>query len=81
MRNLVAFAILFLSSLVSFSQKPKIQAKNYPSLLWEITGNGMSKPSYLFGTMHVSSKMVFHQAKEYHHNSDRNESIRFSVFA
>ena len=32
----------------------------YPSLLWEITGNGLSKPSYLFGTMHVSNKMVFH---------------------
>lgn len=32
----------------------------YPSLLWEITGNGLKKPSYLFGTMHVSSKKVFH---------------------
>ncbi|HMG69331.1 MAG TPA: TraB/GumN family protein, partial [Chitinophagaceae bacterium] len=38
----------------------KIGSKKYPSLFWEITGNGMSKPSYLFGTMHVSSKMVFH---------------------
>jgi uncharacterized protein YbaP (TraB family) len=34
--------------------------KKYPSLLWEITGNGMKKPSYLFGTMHVSNKLVFH---------------------
>ena len=33
--------------------------KKYPSLLWEITGNGLKKPSYLFGTMHVSSKTVF----------------------
>lgn len=32
----------------------------YPSLLWEITGNGMKKPSYLFGTMHVSDKLAFH---------------------
>ena len=35
-------------------------AKKYPSLLWEITGNGMTRPSYLFGTMHVSDKLVFH---------------------
>ncbi|MFT3824947.1 MAG: TraB/GumN family protein [Chitinophagaceae bacterium] len=35
-------------------------AKKYPSLLWEISGHGLSKPSYLFGTMHVSDKMVFH---------------------
>ncbi len=35
-------------------------AKKYPSLLWEITGPGMDKPSYLFGTMHVSSKVAFY---------------------
>lgn len=33
--------------------------KKYPSLLWEITGNGVKKPSFLIGTMHVSSKMAF----------------------
>src|SRR5689334_20353529 len=38
----------------------KIFDKKYPSLLWEITGNGLSKPSYLFGTMHISDKLVFH---------------------
>ena len=36
------------------------QGKKYPSLLWEITGNGLNRPSYLFGTMHVSDKLVFH---------------------
>jgi uncharacterized protein YbaP (TraB family) len=41
------------------AQSPKPE-KKYPSLLWEITGNGLKKPSYLFGTMHVSNKMVFH---------------------
>lgn len=30
------------------------------SLLWEITGNGLTKPSYLYGTMHVSDKIAFH---------------------
>lgn len=34
--------------------------KKYPSLLWEISGNGLKKPSYLFGTMHVSDKLAFH---------------------
>ncbi len=28
-------------------------------LLWEISGNGMAKPSYLFGTMHVNDSRVF----------------------
>ncbi|HEU4472348.1 MAG TPA: TraB/GumN family protein [Flavisolibacter sp.] len=40
------------------SRKP-VQG-NYSSLLWEITGNGLTRPSYLFGTMHVSDKLAFH---------------------
>ncbi|MBX9783558.1 MAG: TraB/GumN family protein [Chitinophagaceae bacterium] len=43
----------------SFAQQTKKKGK-YPSLFWEITGNGLAKPSYLFGTMHVSSKKVFY---------------------
>lgn len=39
----------------------------YPSLLWEITGNGLTQPSYLFGTMHVSNKMVFHLSDSFYH--------------
>ncbi len=34
-------------------------AKKYPSLLWEISGNGAKKKSYLYGTMHVSRKLAF----------------------
>ncbi|HSC37079.1 MAG TPA: TraB/GumN family protein, partial [Chitinophagaceae bacterium] len=37
------------------------QAKKYPpTLLWRITGKSMSKPSYLFGTMHVTDRRVFY---------------------
>ena len=35
-----------LSASLSFSQTPH-------TLLWQISGNGLAKPSYLFGTMHV----------------------------
>ncbi len=41
----------------SFAQKKT--NKKYPALLWEISGNGMKHKSYLFGTMHISNKMVF----------------------
>jgi uncharacterized protein YbaP (TraB family) len=56
--------VLLLCSLAVTAQK-KTAAK-YPSLLWEITGNGLSKPSYLFGTMHVSSKLVFHLSDSFY---------------
>ncbi|MFN8291463.1 MAG: TraB/GumN family protein [Chitinophagaceae bacterium] len=58
MKRLIPFIALLL--LVQPSQaQPDIKTKKYPSLLWEITGNGLKKPSYLIGTMHVSSKMAF----------------------
>ncbi len=51
---LTVFPFLFIHA------QPKIKEKKYPSLLWEITGPGMKNPSYLIGTMHVSSKLAFH---------------------
>ncbi|MBA2745177.1 MAG: TraB/GumN family protein, partial [Flavisolibacter sp.] len=62
---LLAFLTILLSLNVS-SQSSKIKNKKYPSLLWEITGKGLAKPSYLFGTMHVSSKMVFHLSDSFY---------------
>lgn len=50
----VLYLFFLFSSVALFSQK------KYPGLLWEITGNGLSKPSYLYGTMHVSSKLAYH---------------------
>src|SRR5580692_8014940 len=38
----------------------------YPSILWEISGNGLSKPSYLFGSMHISNKEVFHLSDSFY---------------
>ena len=59
---------LFLSLLIFFTVngRAQITAHKYPSLLWEITGNGLKKPSYLFGTMHVSNKMVFHLSDSFY---------------
>jgi uncharacterized protein YbaP (TraB family) len=53
---LVAILCIFLVG-KGFSQSTT--EKKYQSLLWEIKGKGLAKPSYLYGTMHVSDKMVF----------------------
>ena len=45
---------------ISLNAQNEGTSKKYPSLLWEISGNGLKKPSYLFGTMHVSEKVAFH---------------------
>ena len=40
-------------------------SKNYPSLLWKISGNGLKKPSYLYGTMHVSKRVAFNLSEQF----------------
>lgn len=62
-RTLVLF--LLICPFLLYAQ-PKIKDKKYPSLLWEITGKGLKKPSYLFGTMHVSNKLAFQLADSFY---------------
>lgn len=50
--------ILFLLSFVTLSLFA--QEKKYQSLFWEISGNGLTKNSYMYGTMHVSEKVSYH---------------------
>lgn len=51
----VAFLFAFIVlSISSFSQQ------KWPNtLLWKISGNGLKKPSYLYGTMHLQDKRLF----------------------
>jgi len=49
--------------------------KKYPSLLWEITGNGITQPSYLFGTMHVSNKLVFNLGDSFYNAVEKVDYI------
>lgn len=50
----LVFTLLLLPPSQAFSQK------EYQGLLWEITGQDLAEPSYLYGTMHVSSKVAFY---------------------
>ncbi len=64
MKRILIVLLALFPFLVQAQPKPKTQ--KYPSLLWEISGNGLKKPSYLFGTMHVSSKIAFHLADSFY---------------
>ncbi|KGO86029.1 hypothetical protein Q765_13285 [Flavobacterium rivuli WB 3.3-2 = DSM 21788] len=56
MRILKISALLFFVTFTSlFSQE-----KKYQGLLWEVSGNGLKKSSYLYGSMHVSDKVSYH---------------------
>ncbi|HXB93972.1 MAG TPA: TraB/GumN family protein, partial [Puia sp.] len=59
-------ATVFLLLLALSLPAQRMIDRKYPALLWEITGRGLKKPSYLFGTMHVSSKLVFHLSDSFY---------------
>lgn len=50
------------------------QEKNN-SLLWEISGNGLKHPSYLYGTMHVSNKIAFHLGDSFYIALDQADKV------
>jgi uncharacterized protein YbaP (TraB family) len=52
-KKIILIALLF----VCFTNA---QEKKYQSLLWEISGNGLQKKSYVYGSMHVSEKVSYH---------------------
>ncbi|UAY51717.1 TraB/GumN family protein [Ferruginibacter albus] len=62
--KVILLIITIVTCTTGFGQKKS--PSKYSSLFWEITGNGLKKPSYLFGTMHVSSKMVFHLSDSFY---------------
>lgn len=43
--------LVAMTSLLGYSQVRN--AKDFNTLLWQISGNGLQKPSYLFGTIHM----------------------------
>ncbi|MCK5740754.1 MAG: TraB/GumN family protein, partial [Chlorobi bacterium] len=61
---LALLLLLFAVPSLSLAESDELSEKH--SLLWKISGNGIEKPSYLFGTMHVSKKLAFNLSEEFY---------------
>jgi uncharacterized protein YbaP (TraB family) len=59
MKKLACLIILLSLAILANAQK------KYPSLLWKISGNGLKKPSYLYGTMHVSNRVAYYLSEQF----------------
>ncbi|MGJ8591357.1 MAG: TraB/GumN family protein [Aquaticitalea sp.] len=68
MKNCFALILLLVSSCLFSQQK-------YQSLLWEISGNGLEKSSYIYGTMHVSKKIAFRLDDVFYKALEKSECI------
>ncbi|MBL7918233.1 MAG: TraB/GumN family protein, partial [Bacteroidia bacterium] len=66
------FILLFvvLSAFV-FSQTPL----KYPSLLWKITGNGIKKEGYLYGTTPASNRVAYHLSDQFFDALNKSEVV------
>jgi uncharacterized protein YbaP (TraB family) len=51
---LILLLSIIVTNALAQQQKPTVY-----SLLWKISGKGLTKPSYIFGTMHVKDKRAF----------------------
>lgn len=56
MKRILFFILLIVP--IFLTAQPKKNAAS--TLLWRISGKGMQKPSYLYGTMHLQDKRLFH---------------------
>ena len=58
LRQILLCLLLIVSSNILLLAQGKTANDNY-HLLWKIEGNGLTEPSFIFGTMHVQDKRAF----------------------
>lgn len=73
-RALPLFCMVLLTGLYAHAQVRPGQ-----SILWRISGNGLTKPSYLFGTMHVNTKEAFYFKDSLYQFMDRAEAFAMEI--
>jgi len=71
MKPLPIFCFLIFFSSQIFCQQPKYAN----TLLWRISGKGLTKPSYLYGTIHLTDKKVFFLGDSVYSAIDRSEGF------
>ena len=62
--KILLLLIIFFSCKAQPKQTKLVINKNDNSLLWEISGNGLAQPSYLFGTFHLMCKDDIYFSKQ-----------------
>jgi uncharacterized protein YbaP (TraB family) len=75
-----AFSLLSVLILMLFAGNSIAQEKQkYPSLLWKISGNGLTKDSYLFGTMHAKEEALFNFSDAFNKAFKSSETFAMEI--
>lgn len=78
MKTIFTITALALSSIFT----TKATAQNKPlenSLLWEVTGKGLTKPSYIYGTIHMICENDFRIPEKVTHAFAKTEKLIFEI--
>lgn len=67
------YALVLIPMLFVFNAR--LSAQNSESLLWKISGNGLSQPSYLYGTIHLICKKDMIISNAFNRAFDRAEVV------
>ena len=78
-RNVLFFLALSLSVETLYSQVPQYPSASTHSLLWRISGKGLAKPSYLYGTMHLTDKRLFRFDDSVYRAIESSEGLAIEV--
>jgi len=75
-KRLACLVALFLAlgSVTSYAQSPTPR-----TLLWRISGNGLTKPSYVFGTIHLSDKRLFNFGDSLYRAIERTDGLAIEL--
>ncbi len=80
MKKILLFVVFALSgAMVAYSQSAAEYAPQENSLLWEISGNGLSSPSWLFGTIHMIGKEDFFFTETMQQAFDQASQVTFEI--
>ena len=78
MKRILAFLTAAVTLLVNFTSSAQQNSDN-KSLLWQITGKGLVKPSYLFGTMHQICEDDYVWTDKMKSSLDESEKVCFEM--
>ena len=75
----IIFPLIYLQSCIAQPVEKIPTNKDDNTLLWEISGNHLSKPTYLFGTFHLMCKEDIHFSKELKTAVTNAEEVYFEM--
>lgn len=74
-RKKIALVLILLSGCLQM-----LSAQNLPrTILWRISGNGLQKPSYLFGTMHLTDERIFNIGDSVYNAIEKTDGFAIEI--